>query len=241
MCQHAGNPIGLESFISCLCRRSIGFAFRSDTSMIDLRRRLLLQAVAASVITTLDTPFRAAFAQSSKPSKLTDIDHIIVLMKENRSFYHYFGTLSGGRGFDDPGATRADGSSVFRQADALNRDGHELPFHLDTLQSNAQRLHDLSHAWGPQHAAWNGGRMDKWIPAHRAADGNAGPLTMGYLTRADLPFYYALADAFTLCDGYHCSVFGPTDPNRFYLMTGTIDPAGRHGGPAIDNEGRNYA
>jgi phospholipase C len=162
-------------------------------------------------------------------------------MKENRSFDHYFGTLSGVRGFDDPAATRPDGSSVFRQADAKNRDGYELPFHLDTLKTNAQRLHDLSHAWGPQHGAWNGGRMDNWLPAHRAADGEAGPLTMGYLTRADLPFYYVLADAFTLCDGYHCSVFGPTDPNRFYLMTGTIDPEGRHGGPSIDNNGRNFS
>ena len=81
--------------------------------------------------------------------------------------------------------------------------------------------YDLDHGWGPQHAAWNGGAMDNWIPAHRQADGAAGPLTMGYLTRADLPFYYALADAFTICDGYHCSVFGPTYPNRYYLMTAT--------------------
>ena len=63
---------------------------------------------------------------------------------------------------------------------------------------------------------------------------------MGYLTRADLPYYYALADAFTICDGYHCSVFGPTNPNRYYLMTATIDPRGEHGGPAIDNDGKAY-
>ncbi|HTT85717.1 MAG TPA: alkaline phosphatase family protein [Rhizomicrobium sp.] len=210
--------------------------------MIEIRRRALLKgAAAAGALAALDAPFARAFSQTARPSKLGDIDHLIFLMKENRSFDHYFGTLSGVRGFDDPGATRRDGSSIFRQADARNRDGFELPFHLDTAKTNAQRLHDLSHAWGPQHMAWNGGAMDSWIPAHRAADGPAGPLTMGYLTRADLPFYYALADAFTLCDGYHCSVFGPTDPNRFYYMTGTIDPAGEHGGPATDNEGRNYS
>jgi phospholipase C len=209
--------------------------------MIGLPRRTLLQgAAAASALAGFNTPFGQCFGRSARPSKLSDIDHVIILMKENRSFDHYFGTLSGVRGFDDPTATRSDGSSVFRQADAKNRDGYELPFHLDTLKTNAQRLYDLSHAWGPQHAAWNGGRMDKWIPAHRAADGNAGPLTMGYLTRADLPFYYTLADAFTLCDGYHCSVFGPTDPNRFFLMTGTNDPLGIHGGPAIKNGAKNY-
>jgi phospholipase C len=63
---------------------------------------------------------------------------------------------------------------------------------------------------------------------------------MGYLTRRDLPFYYALADAFTICDGYHCSVMGPTHPNRYFLMTGTIDPGARYGGPAVDNKGHGY-
>ena len=56
---------------------------------------------------------------------------------------------------------------------------------------------------------------------------------MGYHTRADLPYHYALADAFTLCDGYHCSVFGPTHPNRLMSVSGTIDPDGRHGGPVL--------
>jgi phospholipase C len=211
--------------------------------MVDLVRRQIIQTAAAvSALGAVPPGLRAAQAQSGKPAKLNDIDHIIILMKENRSFDHYFGTLSGVRGFEDPGATRSDGTSIFRQADAKNPDGHELPFRLDTLRTNAQRLYDLSHDWGPQHQAWNSGAMDQWLPAHRAADGEeSGPLTMGYLTRADIPFYYALADAFTICDGYHCSVFGPTNPNRYYLMTATIDPAGKHGGPAIDNSGAHYS
>jgi phospholipase C len=207
--------------------------------MIEIPRRGFLQGAAAAGSALLLPPFGNAFAQSARPARLSDIDHIIVLMKENRSFDHYFGTLSGVRGFDDPKANTPDGSSLFRQRDTRGRNAI-LPFHLDTRKTNAQRLHQLSHAWGAQHGSWNDGRMDSWIPAHRKADGMSGPLTMGYLTRADLPFYYALADAFTICDGYHCSVFGPTDPNRFYLMTGTIDPAGAHGGPAINNEGRNF-
>jgi len=58
---------------------------------------------------------------------------------------------------------------------------------------------------------------------------------MGYYTREDIPFQFALAETFTLCDAYHCSVMGPTWPNRMYWMTGTIDPEGRNGGPIINN------
>jgi phospholipase C len=56
---------------------------------------------------------------------------------------------------------------------------------------------------------------------------------MGYYTRADIPFYYAVADAFTICDNYFCSVLGPTDPNRLYTMAASIDPAGQNGGPIL--------
>jgi phospholipase C len=57
---------------------------------------------------------------------------------------------------------------------------------------------------------------------------------MGYYTRRELPFHWALADHFTLCDGYFCSILGPTHPNRVMSLTGTIDPAGKHGGPITD-------
>ena len=77
--------------------------------------------------------------------------------------------------------------------------------------------------------------MDKWLPAHRAADGANGPYVMGYHTRADLPFQFALAESFTVCDNYFCSVMGPTWPNRLYLMSATIDPGGTRGGPVISN------
>jgi len=137
-------------------------------------------------------------AEAPAASKLSDVDHFIILMKENRSFDHYFGSLSGVRGFDDPSAVRADGSSVFRQPDPLNRDGYVLPFRLNTRTTRGQRLHDLSHAWGTQHASLNGGAMDRWVPAHRESDGERGPLTMGHFTREDIPYYYALADAFTV-------------------------------------------
>ncbi|MGA9796881.1 MAG: alkaline phosphatase family protein [Rhizomicrobium sp.] len=202
--------------------------------MTSIRRRSFLQAAtAASALSAAGASFGPAPAYAGTPGKLGDIDHIIILMKENRSFDHYFGMLSGVRGFDD-------NSPNFRQPDPLSQQGYVLPFRLDTLHTNAQRQHHLSHKWKVQHNALNGGAMNNWVPAHRMSNGAAGPLTMGYLTRADLPFYYALADAFTLCDGYFCSVLGPTHPNRFYLMTASIDADGRYGKPAINNKGRAY-
>jgi len=168
---------------------------------------------------------------------IRDIKHVVMLMMENRSFDHYFGTLSGVRGFADPAAlTLPGGRDVFHQPDAENPRGYMLPFHLDSFTSAAQRMPSTSHAWSVQHRAWNGGRMDRWLSAHRAADGAKGPYTMGYFKREDIPFHFALAEAFTICDAYHCSVMGPTWPNRLYYLTGTIDPEGRAGGPVIQNK-----
>ena len=167
---------------------------------------------------------------------LREIKHVVILMQENRSFDHYFGTLAGVSGFEDPEAVKlSNGNSVFHQPDSENPEGYLLPFHLDTLASSAQKIPSTSHAWAVQHEAWNGGRMDGWLPAHRKADGAKGPYVMGYYKRADIPFQFALAEAFTICDAYHCSVFGPTWPNRMYLMTGTIDPDSAGGGPIVSN------
>ncbi len=77
--------------------------------------------------------------------------------------------------------------------------------------------------------------MDNWLPAHLAADGKNGPFTMGYYEREDIPFQFALAESFTICDNYHCSVLGPTWPNRLYHISASIDPLGEHGGPIISN------
>ena len=205
------------------------------------RRRLLKGAArlaAATAAGTLMPPnVQRALAQGPpKRSSMRDVKHIVMLMQENRSFDHYFGTLAGVRGFDDPMALKlANGRSVFYQPDSKNPDGYLLPFHLDTRASSAQKIPSTSHAWSVQHEAWNGGRIDQWLAAHRKADGIHGPYVMGYYDRTDIPFHFALAESFTLCDEYHCSVMGPTYPNRMYWMTGTNDPDGRNGGPMIDN------
>ena len=75
--------------------------------------------------------------------------------------------------------------------------------------------------------------MDGFVTSRLAINANDAVLTMGYYTRADLPYYYALADAFTICDNYFCSVIGPTDPNRLYTMAASIDPDGKNGGPVL--------
>ncbi len=204
--------------------------------MSRVSRRQFLKTGAASAAAAALAANAPASAQIYS-AQLHDIDHFIILMQENRSFDHYFGTLRGVRGFDDPSAMQLHtGRSVFFQPDPENPDGYELPFHLDTLTTSAQQLHDLSHAWGAQHDSYNNGAMDGWVTAHRKINGSAGPLTMGYYTRADLPFHYALADAFTICDGYYCSVLGPTYPNRFYHWTASIDPDGKNGGPVVNND-----
>jgi phospholipase C len=167
---------------------------------------------------------------------LGDIKHIVMLMQENRSFDHYFGTLAGVRGFGDADAlVLPNGKSVFHQADSVHPDGYLLPFHLDTRTTSAQKIPSTDHSWPVQHDAWNGGKMDNWLPAHRKVDKANAPYVMGYHTRADIPFQFALAESFTICDAYHSSVMGPTWPNRMVWMTGTIDPQGTRGGPIIQN------
>lgn len=204
------------------------------------RRRLLGDTArltaAAFASSFLPLHVRRALAAAPPDGSLRVIKHVVLLMQENRSFDHYFGTLAGVRGFGDPHALRLpNGKSVFYQPDDESPNGYMLPFHLDTLRTSAQRIPSTSHAWSVQHEAWNGGKMDQWLPAHRKADGANGPFVMGYHTRADIPFQFALAEAFTICDSYHCSVFGPTLPNRMYWMTGMIDADGEHGGPMIRN------
>src|SRR3546814_13211345 len=101
--------------------------------------------------------------------------HVVLLMQENRSFDHYFGMLPGVRGFGDRDAlTLSTGRSVFHQPDPQSTDGYLLPFHLDSFTTAAQAIPSTSHDWSVQHQAWNGGKMDQWLPAHRSDERRAG-------------------------------------------------------------------
>jgi phospholipase C len=210
------------------------------------RRRFLGGAAAvlggATASLALPPALRAALADTpppTSPPSIGDIEHIVVVMQENRSFDHYFGAMSGVRGFSDPDALiLPNGQSVFHQPDPKNPDGYLLPWHLDTSTTNAQGMPTTAHVWEAQHDSWNNGRMDNWVRTHRAYDGDTnGVFTMGYYTRDDIPFQYALADNFTVCDNYFSSEMGPTHPNRIYLMSGMVDPLGRGGGFSVDNNG----
>jgi len=154
---------------------------------------------------------------------LKDIEHVVILVQENRSFDSVFGTLRGVRGF---GAK----SNVFAQPgyDQPGYDGHLLPFHFDSKGGKGECTNDVTHAWTPQHHSYNHGAMDGFVRA-------GGPLTMGYYTRADMPVHHALADAFTVCDRYFCSVIGPSYPNQVHLVSGWLDPDGRFGGPVVED------
>ncbi|HMD51890.1 MAG TPA: alkaline phosphatase family protein [Solirubrobacteraceae bacterium] len=198
-----------------------------------MTRRELLKAGAAAGVLALgvDPLIQQALAEGPKTGRLSDIEHVVILIQENRSFDHYFGTLPGVRGFGEEGALPTLYQTGYPVA---GFEGELLPFHLETGGAS-QCLHDITHNWAPQHESWDGGAMDGFVRTHIAVDGlEAGPATMGYYEQGDLPFYYALAEAFTICDGYHCSVLGPTDPNRLFSMSGTIDPDGTNGGPLIE-------
>jgi phospholipase C len=182
---------------------------------------------------------RAAEAAPLGGFNLSQVKHLVFLMQENRSFDHYFGTFPGTRGFSDPTAIRLpNGRKVFQQPDPSNPDGYLEPYHMSTITTGAAAVPSLSHDWRDQHASWNFGAMDGWLLAHVAADGDSnGPFTMGYYEEQDIPFHWALASSFTLSDNYHCSVMGPTDPNRLHWEHGWNDPQGTAGGPVLETGG----
>ncbi|HEX3844685.1 MAG TPA: phospholipase C, phosphocholine-specific [Steroidobacteraceae bacterium] len=172
----------------------------------------------------------AALPAVRRSGTIEDVEHVVVFMQENRSFDHYFGHLPGVRGYSDRFPLQLpNGKPVWFQPRRESPTEAILPFHLDTRRTSAQFLVDLDHSWATQHGAIAGGRLDGW-PRHKT------DMTMGYFLRGDVPFHYALADAFTICDHYFCSIAGPTCPNRAMLWTGSIDPQGLGGGPFIAND-----
>ena len=197
-----------------------------------LSRRTFMGGAAATagLLAALPTGMAQAVAEPRKRGRMDDIEHVVVLMQENRSVDHYYGTMRGVRGFGDRTALRfANGRDVFHQPDPARPDGgYLLPFHVDTTKVDGQDLSGNDHSWGGVHAQWDGGNQDGWIA-------DTGEITMSYFTEKDVPFNRALAQAFTFCDSYFCSIKGPTTPNRLFHWSGTIDPNGAAGGPAWFN------
>jgi phospholipase C len=179
-----------------------------------------------------------AIAPNRRSGTIQDVEHIVMLMQENRSFDHSFGTLSGVRGFADPfpiprpNAPGIRRNTVWYQPNESPTASPQViaPFHLDTVQHfEYMRVEGTPHTRTDAQHAWDHGRMQRWPLAKLNH-------SMGYFTAEDLPFQYSLANAFTLCDAYHCSSQTGTNPNRLFLWTGTIDPLALGNGPATYND-----
>jgi phospholipase C len=216
------------------------FASKPWQAKVSRRRFLGTGAALASAAALAgylpETVLKAAAAPAPTSFDLSQIKHLVFLMQENRSFDHYFGTYPGARGFSDPTAiTLPTGRSVFQQPDPANPDTYLEPWHMSTVTSGAAAVPSLSHDWRAQHASLNHGANDGWVRTHIASDSPArGPFTLGYYTEQDIPFHWAMAQAFTLADNYHCSVLGPTTPNRLFWQSGSNDPQGLNGGPILE-------
>jgi len=127
-------------------------------------------------------------------------DRIIMVMLENRSFDHYFGTMPGVDGIPAGASNpRGDGTDV-------------AAFHTDEYC-----IEDVTHSWNGSHRQYNGGLNDGFVTTNNPG----GERAMGYLDETDLPFYRDLYGRFAMSDHHFCSVLGPTWVNRFYYMSGT--------------------
>ncbi len=195
---------------------------------MDSRREFLKKAAllssGASLWSALPQSIQKALEiNPHQGSTYLDAEHIVVLMQENRSFDHALGALRGVRGFNDPRAIRQPNKNlVWLQTNAKGET--YAPFRLDIKDTKITWMSSLPHSWVDQVDARNNGKYNRWLDVKKS--GNKAyahmPLTLGYYTREDLPFYYAMADAFTVCDHNFCSSLTGTTPNRLYLWTGTI-------------------
>jgi len=210
---------------------------------IDNRRDFLCVVAgtvgAAAAISFLPPAIRKALSieANNRTGTIKDVEHIVVLMQENRSFDHYFGTMAGVRGFSDrfpipiADAHGNKGKNVWYQTNDTDPANPQVipPFRLNTVQTfNYMRVTGTPPSWLDAQGAWNNGKMNTW-PTYKHNH------SMGYFTAEDIPFQHALANAFTLCDAYHCSFQGGTNTNRLFHWTGTNDPFGKGNGPATYN------
>ncbi|GAA2873553.1 phospholipase C, phosphocholine-specific [Streptosporangium fragile] len=179
------------------------------------RRRFLAVGAGMLAGSLLPPSVHRALAMPVPPGGLSAIKHVVFLMQENRSFDHYFGTLRGVRGYGDRNAIRLPGGRpVFEQPMA---GGSVLPFSVreaaGLVGKDLQWISALPHGWNDGQASAAKGWHNGWIPAK-------SPATMTYYERQDIPLQYELADTFTVCDHYFCSVLSSTSPNRNYHVSG---------------------
>lgn len=195
---------------------------------MDTRRDFIKKAAlltgGTGVFSGLPPSIQKAFAiNPDKGTTYLDAEHVVFLMQENRSFDHCYGTLQGVRGFNDPRAiTLPNKNKVWLQTNS--RGETYAPFRLDLKESNITWQGSLPHSWTDMNDAKNQGKHDNWLESKKSGHKEVRqmPITMGHFTRQDIPFYYALADAFTVCDQHFCASLTGTTPNRVYFWTGTV-------------------
>jgi phospholipase C len=193
--------------------------------------RIAAGSVGASVAATLmPALIRDVLATpaATTTGTIKDVRHIVIFTQENRSFDHYFGTLRGVRGFNDRMAIRLpNGDPVWKQPTSASA-GYILPFHINTTTTSATCTREPSMSYLTDIGIWNKGLCNAWNTVRLPG------LGMSYFSRNDLRFYYALADAFTICDQFYASTFTQTNPNRLHLFSGS---SGLSAGfePTLDN------
>ncbi|KAG1219469.1 hypothetical protein G6F35_007463 [Rhizopus arrhizus] len=197
------------------------------------KRRFLRNAAASTAGLTALSMFPPAIRRAlaipanNRTGTINDVEHVVILMQENRSFDMYFGTFKGVRGFGDRiTIPLAQNRSVWEQTNGTRV---VMPYHLDSTQGNAQRVSGTPHDYVDAQMAWDGGRMNQW-PRYKQNQ------SMGYYRQKEVDFQFALAEAFTLCDAYHCSTHGGTNTNRLFHWTGTNDPLAQGNGPSTRNQ-----
>ena len=213
-----------------------------DDSRREFLKKAMLISAATGVSQILPASIQKAFVINPEPgTTYLDAEHVVLLMQENRSFDHTYGMLQGVRGFNNPRAIRLPNKNpVWLQT---NENGETYPpFHLDIKNSKITWMGSLPHSWENQTDARNKGKYDHWLQAKRpGGEYKNMPLTMGHYTREDIPFYYSLADAFTVCDHNFCSSLTGTTPNRLHFWSGTIrDEQNEHSLARVWNEDSDY-
>jgi phospholipase C len=188
---------------------------RTDTSRRTIIKGAAGFAGAAAITGSLPSAFATSDHHELPHPEDSGIDHIVVLMMENRSFDHMLGWVHG-----------ADGVQAGRVFKDTNGDDQQT-FHLTKFQNCSSA--DPNHSFAGGRTQLNNGRMDGFLKTAKAGD----TFPIGFYTEADVPFFASAARHWTICDHYHCSMLGPTWPNRFYLHSGQTDRL-TTGGTTID-------
>src|SRR5882757_6803711 len=154
-----------------------------DTRREFLKKTALLTG-AAGLAQLLPASIQRALAiNPAEGSTWLDAEHVVILMQENRSFDHCFGTLKGVRGFNDPRAIELPNKNkVWLQSNAKGET--YAPFRLDIKNTKATWMNSLPHTWRNQVLARNDGKYDQWLNVKRSGNPEFAemPLTLGYYT-----------------------------------------------------------